>query len=1780
MILKKNLKLVILLIGILSISFISSYTQSNFQYTQTGLSSSYLGSQGITLYPQFDEKQCGAGQDFLIQINPLGCSPSVVRSDLLEEQNVPVFCPLSATKLNPMIDVESIDYISFSKKNYSSEYVQGIGFHPAKAAIKSSKTLINSPILENIGYSVIVLKKQKNESSMPDYVEGSLTATLRYNIKNAFGIGSAEMYVPEMSDSQWNENFKKYGFWKGNGYLKADYVTDNEAQISIYRSEENKISTVTLTKGGTSPKIYIPGFYCLATLQLQFVDSEIPDERVKLDVNGNIMELTKGQKFLDNKCNIKDIKKDGCFQKVSIFCNVDDGSSSFELIKSPKIKIKINDDIQEYSIGDNLFDDVYLSSVDSLNSDLECGDDDKFNIQIINSQKKKELIEVNSPKKVFNKDILVMGFAEASNEDFSEKNNFKDFKENFESSMKDYREVIDNFPEEKINEEINTNTIVNTYSEQALIEAIELADKTKNYLKRNELAEELIKKYPNSNYATKVTQFLNNDYENSNSEFSSKDVFINGVINTISFSGIEFPAEKDYSVDVILEGVESNPTIEKLWKNKIVSLSGNYDETIELEKITKDYVSFITKTKDKIKNNYISQRIQVYHTTRLNREDSLGFDKSGNIVTFGENGKYKIKVSNTHVKKYARIKLTPGIENEKTTANFSFKIGIEKRAIKLSPEKTKEKIKKMNETIEKWEKISKNMANVVKGLKAACLGTGAVLTAKNFFENSGGKSEARQAVMRGKEGWFEKCTDLVSERRYPSVDSCLYEKSSEIENDVNKRYNLMQEQNKLLKEIDSKYAENTLGGKVVNDEKFIEDYMPNVAKSLDKFKEISDPTSKSSTPILVSDLKSVLTSDGWKNNYFSKEQARLIELNSKILSDSSSSETLKNIAQKDLYDTLKEVKVTSNNYVERSNIAQQFSLSPNEIAFLEIKKAKKLNYEGTIYSNIKQKIKLDNQDISDTTPVQVIQTSSGEKYIAILDDSSGKGTLPIKRKDDKLLIYDLNGKLVEPIDELNKVYFQKFDRTSYQNKYSNSEASYYETEPYKGMPAIVPFDLTNGWYAATKQTLPIAGNIKAYDESGKVSSYYLCNVGKNEREQFNSGIGDDICEMINLGINQPYNQFSGLTEGESVKLVKAATSAIEQASRQYKTGVTKIKISTSFGSYNIKVGKPATNIPETQCQDFMSPKDCHLLFNVCDPVICPSSRCNLGGNYYVDNVIQSGIVGSAALCLPNVREKIFVPVCLTGIQAGTDSLLSIYKASQKCLQESITTGKNIGICDEIQSIYLCEFFWRESVPIAKLAIPKVLESFTGQGIRGGGEYMGVSSAWESAQNSVNYFTQYYGANSYKAFKARSTDEVGSAICKNFVSAVYPSGGNFFESLVEPDSPTQYNAWFSEIPYTSSTSPATSQYKVYYHIYAGKDIGAYYRIYLRNPSGSSFYQVNPTVVVANGFIGRGEYEDQTKDFLAPSGYQELCITINSKEECGFKQVSTSFALDYIKESYLKEQASKTNIKTEAECISGSPSIYSLVNPNLEEGVDDVINPDLYNSGITRICSTDDPGKGTDFRSGTNLSRWKQVGYCDSNKKIKCWLDSNSVKENINIKYIQNEVLNQTNAEYMKILQEGGYLDENKFKDIVIKIKNEKNSKEKIKLIENNLDKVFFSKQKAQLILLKGGAYSNLAINEFNKMMSIEVKSKKEEDKSKNFSTNTTPQKKYTLDSAIEKVKKLSGKYSSNEENKQFIDQIKSDDIITEEEYSEIIGKGLWDLEADMNYVKKILLLKKK
>jgi len=162
-----------------------------------------------------------------------------------------------------------------------------------------------------------------------------------------------------------------------------------------------------------------------------------------------------------------------------------------------------------------------------------------------------------------------------------------------------------------------------------------------------------------------------------------------------------------------------------------------------------------------------------------------------------------------------------------------------------------------------------------------------------------------------------------------------------------------------------------------------------------------------------------------------------------------------------------------------------------------------------------------------------------------------------------------------------------------------------------------------------------------------------------------------------------------------------------------------------------------------------------------------------------------------------------------------------------------------------------------------------------------------------------------------------------------------------DNLIEPDSPVQFTGKFDEISLNNSNQSPTSQYKVYFHIMLVKTLVHITEFILRG-SGSSYYQdTAQNRIVKSSYIQKGGYASETIDFTAPSGYKELCIVVNGQEECGFKQVSTSFAVNYVNDLYLAEQATE-NVTTEKECKSGTTSFYSLLNLNAESIANNLLN----------------------------------------------------------------------------------------------------------------------------------------------------------------------------------------------------------------------------------------------
>ena len=1660
----------------------SSASIVNTQYYNPGAYNfrTYYTSEQIGLYwPVLSNRdECRASTDFMVQIAPGGCTPAVVRSDLLEEQNVPVFCRLQSVKLNPSIDVTKIRNIipSLVQETVQPENsIVGLGYHPARAALRTREKLTASPVINDIGYVVVVLKQQPVEKNMSEWIEANLTARIVYDAAKAFGIGKAEMFLPAVEDEEWNRDYVDYGFWRGKGYLRAEWIEPNRASVSLYTDKDTRYSNIVLEKGKTSEVLYLPGNdYCRRGFEITLQDITNPSLRAVLEVDDDRLELYSGATFIDGQCRVTDIKYSGeGTGEAWISCP----RERFKLALGIKqVRISVDGEEKGYSAGDRVADaggnNLYAAYVGRLPKAVKVSgvtpeESERLFAVLVDSAKsgtdvaklissvkakvsdllknEKEFSELKNKMQAaglfdagaqafvllnmpgyneigYNgKTISFLGAVAAEDRDYSEAGDEgRVFEDYFKKAIQAYRDVVIQFPDEKKNEAEGIS-----YGEQAVQSAIELAESAEKYKTARELKEEFLERYPDSGSANDIADEIHDSdfYDERN---ASRIAVVDFEAHSIKLVEIKEPDRDETGTKLTLRNKATGKSEQGTYINGELVGGGittlpdkercsNLEDNITLSDITEDSI--------KIRSRYCDFRgSDKEGRKQYAAEDKTFTLKQGESKEFGD---YEIFVDEIKFTRVAHILLNPKTYGNEIQSNFSFKIGIEKRAIQLSPEKTAEMIEKLNETIRKWQDINEKVGNAVEGLKGACFATSAVLTIKNLISGFSGESIARQRVMRNG-GWTDKCTEWHAKgiprpgsghSSYATIDDCLRQNSDAIDADVKKMTEFIQEQNEEIQGIEKEagVTKSTFFGKSVDTGASAEKYIGGLQTNLAEAGIINDENGKN--PLNIGDIVKKLD---WGKGDATYEQLRAIDYYNSVRKDSVVSEVAREQAERQLYSTLTSIQVRQESRSVQAGLAQALGLQDYQVPFSAKERSRSYAYEPLTFERIKDKISLGTNKIGDKEFVTPFATSDGKEYLFTLKQEGDRFTI------DKA--YDMDGTAVTGVSkESFNVYFEKYDETSYQNEYKTAEVRFYETEPYKGMPAVVPIDTKNGWYAATKQTLPVFGNSKPFEESGKVSSFWLCNVGKNGVEQFGQGIGigDDVCGMFNLNTGQPLDVFSGLKKEDASKLVLVGIQALQDAAAQYPNKM--ITIKGVKETYRFNTGKPATSGIGTQCQDFMSPKDCWVMFNVCDPVVCPTSRCNLGGAYPVDDVIQSGIVGSIALCLPNIREKIFVPVCLTGIHAGLEGWISILKARRDCLQESLNTGRTVGICDQIHSVYACDFWWRQFAPMMNTVIKKSVEWMYGQGTKGGGEYMTVNEAWNNAEKSWQYFTTFYAQDSKLSFTARSFADIGTEVCKMGISTRYPSG---FKGLFEPESPPQIHAWFDEMSYTEATYPATSQYKVYYNIFAGQDEGAYYSVYLKAPAIASYYQSNPFVSIDSGFIPAGESVDTSRDFTAPAGYKEICVRVNTKDYCGFKQVSTSFALNFARESYLGEQASQ-RVTSERECVSGSPSLYPLAQPNLQAGAEEAALPELYNRGVIRICASRDPGEGTE------PGRWEDVGYCDD-ESVRCWIDTASVEDNIRNKNILNKTLAEINSTSMQNLIDRGYFDEAKGKELLSKI----------------------------------------------------------------------------------------------------------------------------------------------
>ncbi|MEM4719285.1 MAG: hypothetical protein QXG18_00250 [Candidatus Pacearchaeota archaeon] len=1568
------------------------------------------------------EGKCEAATDFVVLIPPGGCTPPVVRSDLLAEQNVPVFCKLVAIQLNPLIKVSSIRSISF-KGNYPRE-IAGIRFYPARAGASTFYRSLNNnplegPLASEIGYAVIILKKTPNESAITKWISGNATVNLVYDAEQTFGLGKSEFFLEVVSDEDWGSESRFSSFWNGRMSLRLLDIEKDKARIALYvDNKERPYRVLTLKEGEISDLIYLPGFYCMAGVRARLNSVDGVEDSAILQVGDEIISVRKNSRILNGRCSVRDISINS--NEVG-YVRINCGGKDFYLILSsaykPNITIenswKIFEVGEKFLEGDRRYNSWYISySVEKSNSKIN-GEERAF-VVLVSEESNRELdigkikrirdalrqvdvkeieysnkeefiksverytglrnekgfallfiedsINLNGKNIKFNNIVLSDEILSSSDLKKSLNNELKkDIDNYFEKNEKALKELYQLY--KGVKDETGTR-----YSERAYLERLAIMEKlvnldVKNLPELNSLREDFLQRFPDSKSVTKIRGDLENSgvYDRKN---SASLVEVNGKLIPITLLSFSKKNPEDKKAEIYIDNIKYYVT-ENLQANLTLRGRINKEDYFVIEKITKDYVQikfFIEENKRDGKDYKIIDR-----RFSLEKEDSINIDE----------GRYNVLVDNIEIKRSVHITLIPEERNIRSEANFSFRVGVEKRLFQLNPDKSEEKLKRLNETIKKWEEKRDNLGKVVEGLKKSCFFAGVGLQIKNLIEGFSGKAIARKEVMQI---YREMC---INDDRYKSGNKevararCYSEMAPLIEQDVNAYTEAIKKSNEELKKyktIDEwrNTNKNVLVGSINGKDIKGED--------LTTWAQVRNYLIKKNIP---SSVGSSYLTEGIDR----KLNDSIIGI-AKLKIEEDRQRELNNQLQKYI---IVRAENLSNFRVHSTQEVQRFSSTGLKSDYLR---------ESDVVGRGK-KIELINTRKNGTLLVVLTHAFENEKseFKVELDDiykeKSGGGWEKINIDNDG----DLKA-------ELSSLRF--IDGGNCKNQYKGPRVRYFTSSYAKGMPAIVPFDEKEGWYVRVSQSQGelFSSEAKGYTEAGLPRFFYICNVGPNGREE-NMG-GDDICQSFDVNNYDKVGRFGGCSEmlsSEVLRLAEDAQEAIRQAASQYndvKNGAKEILIKTKRGLVKAKVGEEFfSDRPGQECYDFMSPTDCNLLFNVCDPVVCPPSRCDFGGKAPVDNVIASGIAGSLILCLPNfgnpTKGGVVIPICLTGVHAGIDAYLSILRAQYNCIDQAKKTGKYLGVCDYFTAVYTCEFFWRNAQPFMKNIVPRIFEFMNDPSSlgrpRGGGEYLTFQKSWESVEESMNYFKNNYAKTSFRIFSYSDIGEFGSEFCRSFIGTSFPTKGKALDQLFKPESPTQFYAEFSEIPFTEATVPPTSQYKVLYHIYAGNDQSGRYSVYLRDPPASSVSQSYPQVLVGSGIIQRGGYVSESKDFTAPSGYKQLCVQINEREYCGFKQVTSDVGLDYLAKMQAREEAEKTGIETESQCVSGSSSIAGLTSSfNVQEGVQSSVKPELYRMGIVRVCSSENPGKGT-----SEETKWKIVGYC-GNTNIKCWLSKDSINQN--------------------------------------------------------------------------------------------------------------------------------------------------------------------------------------
>ncbi len=1674
--------------------------------------------------------------DFIVYSKPFSCSPAVVTSDLLEERPVVVFCKVAGLKINPLIEMPMIKSIRVRLIN-RSKVVSSAVFHPARLASTIDFTkefeLRGTPTITDLGYVTIYLQPMPEEE-MPENVTVQLQAEIQYDVARLYGIDRNELWLAKLDDEEWQKNFNDYAIFNGRAFARLIDVTGSSATISIYDKNLMYPYTITL-KEGERKKIPLAGFYCPTYYSIELSSIDIAKPTAYIYINGKLYSVVEGESFYvdDVYCRVESVNLGFMHNTgtVSLVC----GGKKIELsVEQAKATIMVDDAKYEKSVGDSLLIDGKYFYVGYIAKVIENDKTDEF--VLLFESKTGEAISEKDLKKVINmindafeQEVKKQGVLTLSLvQEVIKQNQVKQKLEKYGFSSNIW--VIETNVVKSIG-----NSEVKLESTTALATGKISTDAYEAYEKAKQAYLDVAYQHPftpyEDSYAGLIALQEAKELAKSFGNIQDEAMILQKIIETYSSDdatrNIAKLAEIELNRLTTLSYEKASNTVEIQSKPFVFSLA--YILTPNLEKLNakievngqqgvyglNDFISdswyianiqensIVVKTKD-VSNEKYGQNIVVSEETTARLYE----------MKDGEKQYFEVKLISTNVEKQAKIVVIPPEERRISKNNFTITIGIEKRTFQLNPEQASKTIEKLNKTIEKLNAINNKLYNTVKVWKKACYATGIALTIKNFISNLGGKALARNIALRGvtgNDGWLAICSDKVNKGLSRSIDECLFENADKVESDVNKIAEALQQAEEIMQQAENKCKNK--GGEE-KEKCFYEQIKPQ-----NIFNNINLAELYNAYLISKDDVKKLLAAQFAKRSVSTDLQKKLEQaINAKLDYWKKASELLSQG---------KEIK----NGRSESTVVR---LTPG----MEIT-AKVFQEENDV--------KYGRESFKGKWVVDII--TEQESYYLVLDPLAQdrfrvKERYKIAERNEGGIPTKLE-KVTDKDDPIMQVTTVRKLRCS--NEFANTEQTkirFHETGKYAGLPSYLPIirGKFKGYYAYMPSVIDTraGGGLSTYLENGMPNNIWICNIGENGIADFafTGNINDDECIQVIANIPQIRTSMCDLSEAEFTSLYNTIKKCIAEAANQFGQ---KGEIKTTCG--NFIRGKPLAEKPTLQCYDIMPITDCKILFNVCDPVVCPPSRCDFGGRYPVSDVIQTGIIGSLLLCLPNFEggKGVLMPICLTGLHAGIDGLTKVLEATRDCMQERINSGKYIGICDQIFSFYLCQLLWQNIGPFVQSGLQTITSGLLD---RGGGEYSNFIASFNTAFKSVEYLNQYYGITAKKVFKLGNTAEIATGFCKNFASIAFPTQASLIDQLAEPESPYQFTAWFTETPYTEVTVPAQSHYKVFYFIYAGKDQGVYYSVYLKNPAQTGYTYIPQILTIETGYLQKGQYLQRSKDIVAASGYSELCVNINGKESCGFGSVSTNFALEEIKNIYLENQL-KADITKSSECVAGKPSFLPAIpNLNLQTAAVDAIKPVLYRRGIIRVCATKNPGVGAEEE------KWVKVGYCDT-PEVGCWLYVESVEQAISDLGIKQQLLNDIEKQRIAyMIDEQGYLTEEatknvtekiekKVSDLISEINKEKCEEKQLKELKENVKKIVTEIEENESKIILESPLAEIRLLKARLWKALALKLKECERKAEEVKEKEIPERKIGLQTLIIRCRNQDGKFIRKEYCKEIL-----------------------------------------